>query len=106
MSSKRLRTELYRDHVIYWSKDLGRSIDYLETRPDLDPQKIGYYGLSWGAAMGPILHCSGDSPQGRCPPCWGFSFEKLYRKWIRSTLPTGDYSGLDAQWPLRLVLSP
>jgi eukaryotic-like serine/threonine-protein kinase len=48
-------SSLYRDHVIYWSKDLGRSIDYLETRPDLDHQKIGYYGLSWGAAMGPIL---------------------------------------------------
>ena len=48
-------SSLYRDYVIYWSKDLGRSIDYLETRPDLDSQKIGYYGLSWGATIGPIL---------------------------------------------------
>jgi hypothetical protein len=40
-------SSLYRDYVIYWSKDLGRSIDYLETRPDLDSQKIGYYGLRY-----------------------------------------------------------
>ena len=32
----------YRDHVIYWSKDLGRSIDYLETRSEIDANKIGY----------------------------------------------------------------
>lgn len=45
----------YRDHVIAWSKDLGRSIDYLETRPDIDHDKLAYEGYSWGAAMGCIL---------------------------------------------------
>jgi serine/threonine protein kinase/dienelactone hydrolase len=45
----------YRDHVISWSKDLGRSIDYIETRPDLEHHKIGYYGYSDGAVMGAIL---------------------------------------------------
>jgi cephalosporin-C deacetylase-like acetyl esterase len=48
-------TSLYRDHVIMWSKDLGRSIDYLATRKDLDTSKLAYYGLSWGAALGAIL---------------------------------------------------
>jgi hypothetical protein len=48
-------TSLYRDHVICWSKDLARSIDYLETRPDIDHDKIGYYGLSWGGPMGAIM---------------------------------------------------
>jgi tRNA A-37 threonylcarbamoyl transferase component Bud32/dienelactone hydrolase len=33
-------------------KDLRRCVDYLETRPDLDGQKIAYYGMSWGAALG------------------------------------------------------
>jgi eukaryotic-like serine/threonine-protein kinase len=46
---------LYRDHVIYWSKDLGRTIDYVETRPDLDRTKIAFYGLSWGAVEAPVL---------------------------------------------------
>jgi eukaryotic-like serine/threonine-protein kinase len=45
----------YRDHVVEWSKDLGRSIDYLETRPDIDSKKLAYYGLSWGAALGAVL---------------------------------------------------
>lgn len=38
-----------RDLVIQWSKDLGRSLDYLETRPDIDRGKLAYYGLSLGS---------------------------------------------------------
>ena len=48
-------TASWRDHVIYWSKDLGRTIDYIETRQDLDHNKIAYIGFSWGAYMGSIL---------------------------------------------------
>jgi eukaryotic-like serine/threonine-protein kinase len=48
-------TTLFRDHVIMWSKDLQRTIDYLESRPDIDRNKIGYLGRSWGAAMGTIM---------------------------------------------------
>jgi formylglycine-generating enzyme required for sulfatase activity/cephalosporin-C deacetylase-like acetyl esterase len=48
-------TSSYRDHVIAWSKDLGRSIDYLETRPDIDSSKLAYEGLSMGAAMGSLF---------------------------------------------------
>jgi predicted esterase len=31
--------------------DLGRTIDYLETRSDIDPERIGYVGLSFGASF-------------------------------------------------------
>jgi dienelactone hydrolase len=48
-------TAAYKDYVIMWGKDLARSIDYLETRPDIDATRIAYYGLSWGGAMGAIL---------------------------------------------------
>jgi serine/threonine protein kinase/formylglycine-generating enzyme required for sulfatase activity len=48
-------TSFYRDHVIDWSKDLGRSIDYLETRPEIDRDKIAYFGFSWGGYNGPII---------------------------------------------------
>ena len=37
-----------------WSKDLGRSIDYLESRPEFN-DKLAFYGFSWGAQMGAIL---------------------------------------------------
>ena len=44
-----------RDLEIAWARDLGRSIDYLETRPDVDRARLGYYGVSMGADAGPIL---------------------------------------------------
>jgi pimeloyl-ACP methyl ester carboxylesterase len=34
---------------------MRRTIDYLETRPDLDTGTLSYYGYSWGGAVGPIL---------------------------------------------------
>ncbi len=48
-------TAFYKDHVIMWGKDLARSIDYLETRKDIDAGRLAYYGLSWGAALGALL---------------------------------------------------
>jgi predicted esterase len=39
----------YRDMVVQWSKDLGRTIDYLETRSDIDTQRLGFFGVSAGA---------------------------------------------------------
>jgi hypothetical protein len=35
-----------RDLVISWSRDFSRAIDYLETRADIDHQKLGYYSFS------------------------------------------------------------
>ena len=35
-------------------KDLA-FLNYSETRPDVDPSKLGYFGLSRGARMGPIV---------------------------------------------------
>jgi len=48
-------TAAFRDLVVQQVNDLRRSIDYLETRPDIDSRKLGYYGHSWGGANGPIV---------------------------------------------------
>ena len=48
-------TSNWRDHVIMWVKDASRAIDYAETRPELDHDKLAYYGYSWGAEMGAIV---------------------------------------------------
>jgi formylglycine-generating enzyme required for sulfatase activity/predicted Ser/Thr protein kinase/dienelactone hydrolase len=48
-------TIFYKEHVIMWGKDLSRSIDYLETRQDIDATKLAYYGVSWGGATGAIV---------------------------------------------------
>ena len=50
-SDRATETILYRDHVVAWAKELRRSIDYLETRDDIDGSKLAYYGLSWGASL-------------------------------------------------------
>jgi dienelactone hydrolase len=41
-----------RDETIQRSKDLRRSLDYLETRSDIDHQRLAFYGYSWGAVEG------------------------------------------------------
>jgi cephalosporin-C deacetylase-like acetyl esterase len=44
-----------RELRIAWSRDLGRAIDYLETRSDIDRTRLALYALSEGAAAGVIL---------------------------------------------------
>jgi pimeloyl-ACP methyl ester carboxylesterase len=43
-----------RDLSIQQVKDLRRSIDYLESRGDIDAATLAYYGISWGAYHGPL----------------------------------------------------
>jgi cephalosporin-C deacetylase-like acetyl esterase len=45
----------YRDFQIKWVQDLSRTIDYLETRDDLESGRLGYYGFSWGGQAAPIV---------------------------------------------------
>ena len=45
----------WRELNIQLVKDVARTIDYLETRRDLDLEKLAYIGLSWGAWKGPVI---------------------------------------------------
>ena len=45
----------YAEYLINWVKDLKRTIDYLETRPDINADRLAYYGLSWGGRTGAIV---------------------------------------------------
>ena len=44
----------FRDEAIQRSKDLRRSLDYLETRSDIDHNRLAFYGFSWGGVEGSI----------------------------------------------------
>jgi tRNA A-37 threonylcarbamoyl transferase component Bud32/dienelactone hydrolase len=44
----------HREHFLIWGKELSRSIDYLETRPDIDCDRLCYYGSSWGSVVAPV----------------------------------------------------
>lgn len=48
-------TVFYKDHVIMWRKEIGRTIDYLETRKDIQSDKLAYLGWSWGGFLGGIM---------------------------------------------------
>ena len=41
--------------VVKSVKDFSRSVDYLETRADIDTSKLGYYGYSLGGEMGGVI---------------------------------------------------
>ena len=45
----------YSDYLAKWVKDFRRCVDYLETRPDFDRQKIAFCGASWGGIVGAII---------------------------------------------------
>jgi formylglycine-generating enzyme required for sulfatase activity/pimeloyl-ACP methyl ester carboxylesterase len=45
----------YTGFLIQLVNDFQRSIDYLETRDDIDADRLAYYGMSWGAVLGGIV---------------------------------------------------
>lgn len=45
----------WRDQLVMVAKDIGRSIDYLETRSDLQTGKLAFFGYSAGGTIGTIL---------------------------------------------------
>ncbi|MEE8193416.1 MAG: dienelactone hydrolase family protein, partial [Gemmatimonadales bacterium] len=45
----------YTEYLIQTVKDFKRSVDYLETRPDIDSERLAFYGMSWGGWIGAII---------------------------------------------------
>ncbi len=45
----------FRDQMVMVAKDLGRTIDYLETRPDIQTGQQAFFGYSAGGTNGSIL---------------------------------------------------
>lgn len=71
------QTSAWRDHVIAWYKDLARTLDYLETRPDIAMDKVGYFGFSRGGAVAPVLLAL--EPRIKAAVFWvpGFYLERM-----------------------------
>lgn len=45
----------YTDYAIKLVKDFKRTVDYLETREDINSDKLAYLGMSWGGVLGAII---------------------------------------------------
>jgi serine/threonine protein kinase/dienelactone hydrolase len=48
-------SHMFTEHLIQIVKDFKRCIDYLETRQDIDSNKLAYHGMSWGGQWGAII---------------------------------------------------
>ena len=70
-------TSLWRDYVIFFAKDISRSLDYASSRTDLDVSKVGFLGFSRGGALSPMM-LSGE-PRIKVAALWinGLYLEKM-----------------------------
>jgi cephalosporin-C deacetylase-like acetyl esterase len=61
-----LRSSLdeYREHLQWWVTELRQTLDYLESRDDIDAQRIAFQGMSFGAMWSPLLMAL--EPRFRC----------------------------------------
>ncbi len=55
-----VETQRYVDYCIQLVNEVRRTLDYLETRNDIDLDKIAFWGYSWGAWLGPIILATED----------------------------------------------
>jgi eukaryotic-like serine/threonine-protein kinase len=53
--SQPVNVDQERNQLIQEIKDVSRTIDYLETRSDIDKDRLVFYGYSWGGRVGPIV---------------------------------------------------
>ena len=70
--------------VMFW--DDIRTVDYLLTRPDVDPKRIGCVGLSVGAVRSAHLAALDDRIKAGVVVCWMTSFPAQLKKHIRNTI--------------------
>ena len=65
-------SHLYTEYLIQLVKDFKRCIDYLETRQDINSDKLAYYGLSWGGMYGAIIPAVEDRLKASVMVAGGF----------------------------------
>jgi predicted esterase len=98
------KTAVWRDHMIMWSKDVGRSIDYLESRSEIERDKIAYLGYSWGAGMAPLFLALEPRIKVGLLMVGGFYLRKRCRSGSRQLHVARDDADSDAERPLRFLL--
>jgi dienelactone hydrolase len=53
-------TQAWRDNAVDSVKDVRRTIDYLQTRREIDSSSLAYFGYSWGGVNGPVALAQED----------------------------------------------
>jgi hypothetical protein len=102
----------YTEFITQVIKDYRRSIDYLVSRNDIDPEKIGFYGMSWGPLVGTLL--SGVEPRIKVNVFIGGGVSETGRSEVnpwkfapRVKVPTLMINGrFDSIFPISLCIEP
>jgi dienelactone hydrolase len=55
VTSRAAETYAHAEYTAHWVMDLRRSVDYLESRQDIDQERIAFFGASWGGRVGAIM---------------------------------------------------
>jgi dipeptidyl aminopeptidase/acylaminoacyl peptidase len=69
----------------YRTWDGMRAIDYLTSRSDIDPQRIGFTGCSGGGTVTSYVMALDDRVACAAPACYLTSFHRLSRRLDRRT---------------------
>ena len=78
ISTSAKRSHEYTALLIKLVRDFMRTVDYLETRDDIDISKLGYYGHSWGGKLGAIIPAVDDRITLNILVAAGFSKIELF----------------------------
>ena len=85
-----------RDAWVQTVVDLRRAVDYLDTRPDIDPGKIGYLGFSQGAMIGSVVGGVEARISCFCLAVPGGGFVNIVQH-------IDEYPVLKAHWPIQVT---
>ncbi len=67
----------FRDRLVLESKDFRRSVDYLVSRPDVDRDRLGVFGISRGACFLPVLTVGEQRLKAAVLVSVGLTFSRL-----------------------------
>jgi len=101
-------TEQDREEQIQLIIDLRRAIDLLMARPDVDPERIAYLGVSYGGAMGGLLASVEHRPQAYVLIVGDGGFVTHQTNPENLTMSLDEFSKeykawIDAMWPIEPI---
>ena len=73
------KTKKYKEHIITWGKEFKKTLDYIESRNDLN-DKVSFYGVSWGGYMANILLAIDDRVKAAVLNVAGLCFQETYKE--------------------------
>jgi len=103
----------FREQLVYWTTEIRRGLDYLETRPDIDVQKLAY----WNVSISSFMVIAAVEPRYRSVIFEGDGLPKEWLKFLPEANPIFFVSHVrapklmlngryDERWPYHSAIQP